>query len=318
MKQDLHWSKFKERGSMLGIEFLVFIYKVFGKWLFKIVLTPVMFYFYVTGKESRSGSLHYLDNLHTSAGRDKKVGWARFKDGFRLYFSFGMAILDKFDAWLGKVNIEDIDIANNEAYQELLEAKGSVIFSSHLGNMEVCRAIFSMGENKRPLNVITYNKHTPSFNNFLTKVNADSAINFIHIDDFGPDDTIKLKQRIEDGESVVIFADRTSVNNPNSVHQADFLGEPAPFAMGPFALATIMDCKVFLMFCIKQNGRYCAHIEKFADPVKVKRKERAAHFQGMASRFAERLAHYCHLAPYQWYNFFNFWQKIEAPKDSDK
>ena len=184
MKQDLHWSKFKERGSMFGIEILVFIYKIFGKWLFKLVLTPVMFYFYLTGRSAREGSLKYLDNLHTSAGGEVKTGWARFKDGFKLFFSFGMAIIDKFDAWLGKVAISDIDIANNDAYQELLEAKGSVIFSSHLGNMEVCRAIFSMGDNKRKLNVITYNAHTPSFNNFLTKVNADSAINFIHIDDF--------------------------------------------------------------------------------------------------------------------------------------
>jgi len=317
-KQDLHWSKFKERGSLFGIEVLIFIYRLFGRGVFKFVLVPVMFYFYLTGKEARIGSWQYLDNLNQDAGREPKQGWAKFKDGFRLYFAFGMAILDKFDAWLGKVNIDDIVIPDQEAYQELLDAKGSVIFSSHLGNMEVCRAIFSIGDNKRPLNVITYNEHTPSFNNFLKKVNAESAVNFIHIADFGIDDTIKLKQKIEDGESVVIFADRTSVNNPNSVHYADFLGQPAPFAVGPFALATIMDCDVFLMFCIKEQGKYAAHIEKFASPTKVKRKERAAHFQGMTEHFAQRLGYYCHKAPYQWFNFFNFWQKIEEPTNRDK
>jgi len=311
MKQALHWSHFKERGSILGIEFLVAIYRLFGRHVFKVFLIPVMFYFYLTGKEARLGSWQYLDNLHTDAGRAKKSGWGKFHEGFKLYFSFGMAILDKFDAWLGKVAIDDINIATPMAYQELLDAKGSVIFSSHLGNMEVCRAIFSSGENKRPLNIITYNEHTPSFNNFLKKVNAQAAVNFIHIANFGPDDTIKLKQKIEDGESVVIFADRTSVNNPNSVHQVEFLGKKAPFAVGPFALASIMDCQVFLMFCIKENGQYNAHIEKFSEPVKVKRKERAAHFQAMAEKFAQRLGFYCHKAPYQWFNFFNFWQEIE-------
>ena len=99
--------------------------------------------------------------------------------------------------------------------------------SAHLGNMEVCRAIFSHGENKKPLerDYLSTNTHSPSFSNVLMKkVNADSAmVNFVHIENFGPDDTIKLKQKIEDGEAVVIiFADRTSVNNPNSVNFVPF------------------------------------------------------------------------------------------------
>ena len=311
MKPELHWSKIKERGSMLGIEVLVFVYRVFGKGLFKVCLTPVMFYFYVTGANARHATWYYLDNLHTFQNQPTKSGWAKFSEGFKVFFSFGLSIVDKFDAWLGKVSIEDIDIVNKEAYEELLSANGAIIFSSHLGNMEVCRAIFSSGKHKRRLNVITYNEHTPSFNNFLKKVNADSAVNFIHINNFGPDDTIKLKQKIEDGEAVVIFADRTSVNNPNSVNFAPFLGEEAPFAIGPFALATMMDCEVFTMFCINQKGRYQTYIEKFSDPIKVPRKERKKHFGELTLRFAKVLEKHLLLAPYQWYNFFNFWKTVE-------
>jgi len=315
MKKQLHWSKVTERGSMLGIETLIFIYKIFGKGLFKVCLTPVMFYFYLTGGSARQAVWYYLDNYHTSQGQAKKKGLAKFNDGFKVFFSFGLSIVDKFDAWLGKVNFEDIDIVGDEGYQELSSGKGAVIFSAHLGNMEVCRAIFSHGENKKPLNVITYNEHTPSFNNFLKKVNAESAINFIHINNFGPDDTIKLKQKIEDGEAVVIFADRTSVNNPNSVNFAPFLGEEAPFAIGPFALATIMDCPVFTIFCLNEKGRYRTYIEKLADPVKVKRKERQQYFNDLTERFAKRLEKHVLLAPYQWYNFFNFWKTVDKPSE---
>jgi predicted LPLAT superfamily acyltransferase len=313
MKKQLHWSKVTERGSMLGIETLIFIYKIFGKGLFKVCLTPVMFYFYVTGTSARQAVWYYLDNYHASQGHAKKTGLAKFNDGFKVFFSFGLSIVDKFDAWLGKVSFDDIDIVGDEGYQALSTGPGAVIFSAHLGNMEVCRAIFSHGENKKPLNVITYNEHTPSFNNFLKKVNAESAINFIHINNFGPDDSIKLKQKIEDGEVVVIFADRTSVNNPNSVNFAPFLGEKAPFAIGPFALATIMDCPVFTIFCLKEKGRYRTYIEKLADPVKVKRKERQQYFYDLTERFAQRLEKHVLLAPYQWYNFFNFWQTVAKP-----
>lgn len=317
MKTDLHWSMIKERGSMLGIEVLVLIYKIFGKGFFKVCLTPVMFYFYLTGKNERYAVWYYLDRYNTSQSISLKTGLSRFHQGFKVFFSFGLSIIDKFDAWLGKVDLKDIKIVNDEAYKELLAANGAIIFSAHLGNMEVCRAIFSMGDNKRRLNVITYNEHTPSFNNFLKKVNADSAINFIHINNFGPDDTIKLKQKIEDGEAVVIFADRTSVNNPESVCFAPFLGEEAPFAIGPFALASIMDCQVFTMFCIKREGQYQTYIEKFADPIKVKRNQRQEYFTQLAKRFAESLENHVLLAPYQWYNFFNFWKTVDKNKKID-
>jgi predicted LPLAT superfamily acyltransferase len=26
-------------------------------------------------------------------------------------------------------------------------------------------------------------------------------------------------------------------------------------------------------------------------------------------RYAERLSHFCRIAPYNWFNFFDFWQK---------
>jgi predicted LPLAT superfamily acyltransferase len=26
-------------------------------------------------------------------------------------------------------------------------------------------------------------------------------------------------------------------------------------------------------------------------------------------RYADRLTHYCRIAPYNWFNFFDFWQK---------
>ncbi|XQF91727.1 hypothetical protein ACOBV8_19850 (plasmid) [Pseudoalteromonas espejiana] len=102
-----------------------------------------MFYFYVTGRLSRQAIWHYLDNLNVSMGEGKRTG--RVLNKVLVVLLLGMAILDKFDAWLGKVNIKDLEIATPEGYQQLLEAKGAVIFSAHLGNMEICRAIFSMG-----------------------------------------------------------------------------------------------------------------------------------------------------------------------------
>lgn len=310
MKPEQHWSKVAERGSLIGIEILIFIYRVFGKGIFRICLTPVMFYYYLTGTDARKATWTYLDHLYSSDNKPKKQGFAKFCDGLKVFFSFGLSIVDKFDAWLGKVDSKDVDLIGDESYQEILTGDGAVLISAHLGNMEVCRTIFS---DKRPLNIISSNTHSPAFNSFMKKANADANINFFHIDNFGIGDTIKLKQKIEDKEAVIIFADRTSMNNPNNVNFVPFLGEEAPFGVGPFALATLMECPVYTIFCLKEQGRYRTYVEKLADPVKINRKERQVYFKTLTEAFAQRLEKYVRLAPYQWYNFFNFWQSVSKP-----
>ncbi len=318
MSENKHWSAIKERGSEGGIQILVFIYKVFGKVLFQICLFPVMLYFYLTGKIARDAAIGYWTQLEETRGSYKSNIIQKHFHAYKMFITFGLLIVDKFDAWLGKIKVGDIEVMHQNCVKSLMSSGGVVILSSHLGNMELCRAIFSTGEKKKKLNVITYNQHAPSFNNFLKKVNPEAAINFVHINNFGPSDTIFLKQKIEEGEAVVIFADRTSVANPNSVQFAPFLSKPAPFAIGPFALATIMECPVFFMTCLKDSkqGRYQAHVEEFAMPTKVPRKERQAHYQAMIERYAARLEHYCLKEPYQWNNFFDFWRANESSNDN--
>jgi len=113
-QDDLHWSKFKERGSMFGIEVLVFIHKYLGNWVFKVILFPVMIYFYLSGSVARNSIHHYLNNLNKHQHNTTLTKSQLFTEGFKVFYSFGLAIVDKFDAWLGKVNINDIDIVNDE------------------------------------------------------------------------------------------------------------------------------------------------------------------------------------------------------------
>ena len=39
------------------------------------------------------------------------------------------------------------------------------------------------------------------------------------------------------------------------------------------------------------------------------RRERAAAVQTAVAHFAQRLEHYCRLAPYNWFNFYDFWDQ---------
>ncbi len=108
-----------------------------------------------------------------------------------------------------------------------------------------------------------------------------------------------------------MVADRTSVRFRQRSVYADFLGEPAPFPEGPFILAHLLGCPVYLLFCLKLDGRYRIILEPFASPLKLPRASRQAALREAAQRYAERLEHYCLLAPHQWFNFFDFWRQAE-------
>ena len=63
----------------------------------------------------------------------------------------------------------------------------------------------------------------------------------------------------------MIVGDRTSVTREKRVIWADFLGAPAPFPLGPFVLSSVLGCPVYLMFGLKEQGRFRVHFEPFAD-----------------------------------------------------
>jgi len=70
--------------------------------------------------------------------------------------------------------------------------------------------------------------------------------------------------------------DRVSSKHKERSIRAPFLGRPAPFPEGPFVLASLLECPVYLLFCLKIGGKYRVSIEPFADPLVLPRHERRA------------------------------------------
>jgi predicted LPLAT superfamily acyltransferase len=74
-------------------------------------------------------------------------------------------------------------------------------------------------------------------------------------------------------------------------------------------MAAMLQRPVFFMTGLYLGGnRYRIHFEPLADFSDTPRSERAAAMQAAQQRYAERLSHYCRLAPYNWFNFFDFWE----------
>ena len=58
--------------------------------------------------------------------------------------------------------------------------------------------------------------------------------------------------------------------------------------------------------------RYRVAFEAFADRVELRRASRAADLQAVVGRYAAALERRCRAHPYQWFNFFAFWEGGDA------
>src|SRR6266480_2708893 len=55
--------------------------------------------------------------------------------------------------------------------------------------------------------------------------------------------------------------------------------------------------------------RYVIYVEPFCDEPAGDRAGRAAWIGEWAQRYAQRLEHFCRTAPYNWFNFYDFWSR---------
>uniref|UniRef100_UPI0005056594 LpxL/LpxP family acyltransferase n=1 Tax=Aeromonas bestiarum TaxID=105751 RepID=UPI0005056594 len=303
-----HWSRTPERGSLLGMQIMLASYRLLGRRGFSLLLYPVIGYFWLTGRTQRQASQAYLARLEAFSHAQGIRLPPEPRSSFRHFLRFGEAALDKLAGWRGDIAEDQVELVGREHYEAAINnGKGLLLLGSHLGDLELCRALGSRRGEVR-INALVFTRHAARFNALLKQINPDSRLNLIQVQELGADTAILLKEKLDQGEWVVIVGDRTSVTREKRVVWADFLGAPAPFPLGPFALASVLGCPVYLMFGLKEQGRFRVHFEPFADSLSLPRQGRQQILASRVQAYADRLQHHCLRAPLDWFNFFDFWQ----------
>jgi predicted LPLAT superfamily acyltransferase len=320
-KKPQHWGAIPEKGSYLGLSFLLKLYQLFGRWLFLLVLHPVVLYYTVFYSSARTASRQYLQHIGLEKRRLAEQGNnsgksippsaitdVNWRVTYSHFYAFGESAIDKIAAWNGDIRLKDVNIQDEDTFASHMNSgKGAVFIGSHLGNMELCRALGER-EGSFKVNAVVFHKNALMFQKLLKKNDSRVDLNLIHVEEIGIDTAIRLRQKVDAGEVVVIVGDRTSVGSIGRIRYTNFLGVPAPFSEGPFILASLLECPVYLLFCIKQDGRYNVHLEYFADSLKFPRSQRSEMLAEKIQEYADRLAYYCIKAPLQWFNFYDFWR----------
>ncbi|MBA5205827.1 glycosyltransferase family 2 protein [Pectobacterium aroidearum] len=306
-----HWAAVSERKGLLGMRFMLAVYQRLGRGVFTLFLWPVIAFYWMTGRTARQASQSWLRQIGDYA-HQHDIPLPKPLNSYHHFLRFGQAMLDKIASWRGDLHWgRDIDFAPG-ALQTIEQSrqKGQLILASHLGDIEVCRAL-AQQVSGLVINALVFTENSQRFKQVLEEIAPQAGVNLIPVSDIGPDTAIMLQEKLDAGEWVAIVGDRTAVNRQRGgvrrVVWSPFLGKEAPFPQGPFILAAALRCPVLLMFVIREQKKLRVYCEPFANSIALPRPTRQQALQQVVDRYAERLAHYALKSPLDWFNFFDFW-----------
>ncbi len=303
-EQPVHWASLTELGVYFGIRCCLAVYRVIGRRGCLVVMAPVVAYYYLTAADRRRASQRFLQRAFAAGGVHRRPTTL---DGLRHFMQFAARALDTFIGWTGGMPpdaVEPDDPAALAAFTR--DVRGGVVIVGHLGNPEVSRALLDPATRARLL-VLTHTHHAANYSRALREIAPDAAVNVLQVTDIGPDTAISLRDHVDRGCWVVIAGDRTPVRSQGRVAWVPFLGAQAPFSQGPYLLAALMECPVWLLFCRKIGGRYRLVVEHFAERIVLPRGARVEALAQHAADYAVRLQAHAVADPFQWYNFYDFW-----------
>lgn len=301
-----HWANQHERGHALFLKLTALMVRYLPVPIMRLCTAAVCAYFYATSATQRRHIREYQTRLKQT------FPTCRLPEKYSVYqqfAAFGNAITDRFAVWQHKISYPDLVLDDRDnVYADIRNhnARGQIFICSHLGNVEICRALVSHHIGFK-MNVLVHSQHAQVFNQALKNAGA-SDINLIQVSELDAAKMLELANRLNAGEWLAIAADRIPIRGEKTV-AVQFLGETAQLPQGAWLLAHLLKAKINTLFVLKKQGRYHLILRKFSDVPQWKRANREQEIRQFAQRYADELAQHAAEVPLQWFNFYDFWAK---------
>jgi predicted LPLAT superfamily acyltransferase len=290
------WTALPERGTPASLRLIAWIAVHIGRPAARLLLYPITLYFVISARAARRVSYDYLKRV-----RGRPPRWWHV---IRHFHCFAATILDRVYLLRGEFEHFDVTLHEKEILHRQIESgKGCILLGSHFGSFEVLRTL-GVTQQDFPLKVLMDIEHNQNITRFLDALNHKIASTVIVPD--RPDTLLRVKESLDAGFLIGMLGDRVSSGDKTT--QCQFLGAPATFPAGPILIAAMLHCPVILFFGLYRGGkRYEIYFEHFAQEVLLNRDCRAEDIQRWMQLYVDRFEHYARLAPYNWFNFYTFW-----------
>jgi predicted LPLAT superfamily acyltransferase len=289
------WLQQRERGSVLALRLLVGFAGLAGRPIARFAMLPVCAYFLVFSVRARAASRSYLTR---ALGRRPGIA-----DLFRHYFTFATVALDRIYLLKDRYDLFDVAVHGEEVMDQLRKAgQGCLLLGAHMGSFEVLRVAGTTRQVSVAL--VMYEDNARMVSKVTKAINPSFAHDVIALGRF--DSMLKVQERLQHSDWVGLLGDRALAEEGQL--RVPFLGGLAGFSTAPFRIALMLKRPVVLMLGLYRGGnRYELYFEKLFDPADVDRARRRAMVEEAVSTYAARLEHHCREAPYNWFNFYDFW-----------
>ena len=309
------WAHRRERGSLLALRFMAFVAVTLGRPVARLLLPPICLYFLLAVPAARRHSARYLARALGRAPR-----WA---DLYRHVHSFASVVLDRVYLVRGQQQALDLQVHGDAGCSETIQArKGGFLVGAHLGSFEALQAAGKSFPGMQ-VTMVMYPDNAHKIHGVLQALAPEFKLAIIAIGN--PGSTLAIRDALQEGRLVGLLGDRlppggkggagAGASTRGKVVQIPFLGVPAGFSDGPLRLALLLRQRVIFMAGLYLGGkRYDVRFETLADfraaPADAAAREQLV-LQALQA-YVARLEALCREAPYNWFNFYDYWAEDSA------
>ncbi len=285
------WSAQRERGSAAWLGAMRWAVTTLGVPAGRMILLAVTAWFLVTSPRARAASRQYLTRVFGHPASLWQVA--------RHFHSFATSTYERALLLMGQpapLTVEGLDVIE----AALAQGRGCLLLGAHLGSFEALRLLGRRAPARvRPM---MYRRNAGALTALMDRLDPTLLADMIELGD--PSAMLEAREAVARGELVGVLADRGVGHRFCAV---PFLGSPAPFPAGPFALAHALGAPVLLFRAVRTGRQWCIQFEPFADPVVLRRAHREADLTAYITAYASALEAACRAHPYEWFNFYPFW-----------
>ncbi len=291
------WRLQREKGHPFLLRLLTWAMLNLGRKTMIFLLCPAVFYYFLSAADARRASRGFLRQaLHRSP---------RWWQIYRHFLTFAIVTADRILFLAGREKHFSFEIHGGEIF-ERYRHQGCILLAAHFGSFDALRVMGTRTQSI-PMRILLDIEHNRNVMNLLQRLDPELAAGVIDARTPGPGLALLLNECLGKGEMIGIMADRGG--EAEAVQPLIFFDRPAPFPTGCWQLGAILQVPVIACFGIFLGGnRYALHFEVIAERLGNSRRERAPAIAAAMGIYSQRLQHHAGRHPYNWFNFYDFWQ----------
>ena len=291
------WLEQRERGGFAALNLITWVTGALGRRAAHALLLPICWYFIAFSPRARHASRSYLRRVLGEPVLTAQI--------YRHFHVFASTLLDRIEMLSRGSSTFDIRIHNWPAIEAILaQGRGCLLLGSHLGSFEILRA-FGERHQQLVVNLVMHEGNSRATGRWMRRMAPELAGRIITPG--GPETLLRGRECLERGEIVAMLGDRPFGKERTA--RCEFLGSAAAFPSGPMLTAAVLGVPLVAFFCLHRGDlQYDVHFEVLAERIELGRGPRDAALVPWIERYVRQLEAHTRMAPYNWFNFYDFWQ----------